>query len=94
MANVYILFSKSIDSYYVGSCLNLEKRVKEHNSGVYKNSFTCRAKDWLIYFNFDVDYKLARKIENHIKKMKSRKYYKDLKSYPEIMQSLIEKYKD
>ena len=31
MATFYILFSKSIDRYYVGSCLDLEKRISEHN---------------------------------------------------------------
>jgi hypothetical protein len=31
MATFYILFSKSIDRYYIGSCLDLEKRISEHN---------------------------------------------------------------
>jgi predicted GIY-YIG superfamily endonuclease len=31
MATFYILFSKSIDRYYVGSSLDLEKRISEHN---------------------------------------------------------------
>ncbi len=31
MATFYILFSKSIDRYYVGSCLDLEKRISKHN---------------------------------------------------------------
>ncbi len=35
---------------------------------------------------------MAGKIENHIKKMKSKKYIKDLKKYPEIAQKLIKKY--
>ncbi|MBN2728411.1 MAG: GIY-YIG nuclease family protein [Bacteroidales bacterium] len=93
MATVYILYSQSIDSYYVGSCIDLEKRIIEHNSGAYDNSFTKRAKDWLIYYSYDLDFELARKIESHIKKMKSRKYYENLKKFPEIMQKLIEKYK-
>ena len=31
MATFYILFSKSIDRYYIGNCLDLEKRISEHN---------------------------------------------------------------
>ena len=31
MATFYILFSKCIDRYYNGSCLDLEKRILEHN---------------------------------------------------------------
>ncbi|MBL0273552.1 MAG: GIY-YIG nuclease family protein [Chitinophagaceae bacterium] len=28
MANVYILYSKKLNRYYTGSCLDLEKRAK------------------------------------------------------------------
>ncbi|MFN5983120.1 MAG: GIY-YIG nuclease family protein [Fluviicola sp.] len=31
MATVYIIYSKSIDKFYVGSCLNLIERLELHN---------------------------------------------------------------
>jgi hypothetical protein len=31
MATFYILYSKSIDRYYIGSCLDLEKKNSKHN---------------------------------------------------------------
>jgi hypothetical protein len=31
----------------------------------------------------------ARRIENHIKRMKSRKYIMNLKTYPEMMEKLL-----
>jgi putative endonuclease len=34
----------------------------------------------------------AHKIENHIKKMKSKKYIENLKKYPEISLRLLQKY--
>ncbi|WP_405211544.1 GIY-YIG nuclease family protein [Dokdonia sp. Asnod2-E02] len=92
MATVYILYSKSIDRYYIGSCLDLEQRVQEHilnNKG-----FTARAQDWKIFFKIEnLEYQQARRIEKHIKNMKSKTYLVNLKKYNEITQKLIQKYK-
>jgi putative endonuclease len=41
----------------------------------------------------DLEYMQARKIENHIKRMKSKKYIKDLKSYSELSEKLFNQYK-
>ena len=47
----------------------------------------------MVYFELkDLEYQVSRKIEAHIKKMKSRKYIENLIRYPEIIQKLIEKY--
>jgi predicted GIY-YIG superfamily endonuclease len=40
MAHTYILYSKKIDTYYIGSCLNLVDRFEEHKKKLFKNSFT------------------------------------------------------
>jgi putative endonuclease len=93
MATVYILYSQKIDTYYVGSCSDLELRLEEHRNGKKDHAFTKRSDDWFIHFSIcDLEYELARKIEEHIKKMKSRKYIENLILYPEISQKLIEKY--
>ena len=85
MASVYILYSKSSNYYYVGSCLNLEERLDNHKTKKYSDSFTTRADDWeLFYCIYDVEYKQARNIEQHIKKMKSRTYIDNLRKYQEI----------
>jgi putative endonuclease len=93
MATLYILYSKKIDSYYLGSCNDFTKRLDEHLSKKNDNSFTCRADDWVLYFKIDqLEYEQARNIEKHIKKMKSRKYYENLSQYPELVLKLREKY--
>ena len=93
MASVYILFSKTGDCFYVGSCRDLTKRVEQHIAKKYKNSFTTKYSDWETYFSIDnLKYTQARKIETHIKKMKSKTYIQNLKKYPEISERLVEKY--
>ena len=63
MAAVYILYSRSIDKYYIGSCVNVEERLKEHVLDRYNNSFTSRANDWhLFYCIMDLEFSVARKI--------------------------------
>lgn len=93
MATVYILHSKTLDRYYIGSCLDMSKRLEDHLSGNYKGSYTSKADDWVLYFSIDnLGYKQAREIEQHIKKMKSRKYIENLKSYKEMVSRLVAKF--
>lgn len=94
MAVVYVLYSKSLDRYYVGSCKDLEQRLNEHLLKKYPTSYTARADDWKLFFSrSDIEYGQARRIELHIKRMKSRKYIQDLALHDSIFMSLIEKYK-
>lgn len=46
MATVYILYSKEIDSFYIGSCMDFKLRLSQHLDQSYTKSFTKRAKDW------------------------------------------------
>ncbi|WP_367241950.1 GIY-YIG nuclease family protein [uncultured Fluviicola sp.] len=50
MATVYILHSLSIDQFYIGSCLDLKQRLKQHLDKSYQVGFTHRADDWEIFF--------------------------------------------
>ena len=94
MASTYILYSQSADRFYTGSCLNFEKRLSEHSSGKYGNTYTAIANDWITYLVInDLDYHQARSIERHIKKMKSKKYIQNLIIYPEIIEKLKEQFK-
>ena len=93
MATVYILYSKSSNAYYTGSCLDLEQRIKEHREKIYKKAFTSQATDWELFFSIEnLDYKCARAIETHIKRMKSKVYIENLKKYPEITERLKKRY--
>jgi putative endonuclease len=93
MADVYILYSEKPDKYYIGSCNDISERFLEHLNKKYSDSYTAKANDWILYYSInDLEYKQAGLIENHIKKMKSRKYIENLKMYAEISKKLIELY--
>ena len=86
---VYILYSESLKKYYIGEALDLEQRVEQHNSGFYNSAFTKQVSDWILYHSIACDNRVqARKIETHIKKMKSIVYIQNLKKYPEISERL------
>jgi putative endonuclease len=89
MAYLYILYSKSINRFYSGSCLDFDIRFIEHQRATDTGSFTNKASDWEEYLVVDgLHYKQARKMEKHIKRMKSAKYIINLKKYPEIIEKL------
>jgi putative endonuclease len=93
MASVYVLYSTSSDLFYIGCTNDLKLRVGYHLLKEFQNSFTAKYTDWELFFEMpDLSMQQARKIEAHIKKMKSRKYFFDLKTYPEISKRLIKRY--
>jgi len=93
MAIVYILYSKKMDRYYTGSCLDLEIRMIEHRDRTFKDSYTSKADDWELVFSIEnLSYESARKVEAHIKKMKSKKYIENIKMYPELREKLVRRF--
>ena len=93
MATVYVLYSKRIDSFYLGSCKNLNNRLREHSSKTYKSCYTTRADDWETVLTIEnLHYEQARKIEHHIKIMKSKIYIRNLIKYPELVLKLSERF--
>jgi putative endonuclease len=74
---VYIIFSESIDRYYIGQTNNLENRLYRHlNSG---SKSTKKAKDWLlVYKEIYLDRSTAIKRELEIKSKKSTTFIKQL----------------
>ncbi|QBA63131.1 GIY-YIG nuclease family protein [Muriicola soli] len=93
MYYVYVIQSGLDDSFYIGKTSNLEERLLFHNTPELNKGITKRKIPWKYFFILEIgDLRLAGKIENHIKRMKSRKYIQDLKKYPEITQKLIKKY--
>jgi putative endonuclease len=92
---VYIIYSPTLDLFYVGQTYDLEKRIQEHNTAAFKNSFTSKTQDWNLFLSIGCRTReLATKIEQHIKSMRKRKYYFDLKEYPEIVERLLIRYKN
>ncbi len=71
MFYTYILYSDSLDRYYIGSTENLEERLKKHNN---KNKgFTNRSSDWQIVYTKSFDLKSeAAAFERQIKNWKSK----------------------
>jgi len=68
---MYILFSQTLNKYYVGSTTDLSRRLTEHNRG--KEKFTKTGIPWLlVYSEFFEDLKQARQREIYVKKMKSK----------------------
>ena len=93
MASVYILHSKKLNRFYIGSCKDLSYRFDQHLNKEFKESFTAKAEDWELYLSIDeLIYHQARLIEAHLKKLKSKTYIKNLSKYPEIIELLKEKY--
>ena len=87
---VYVIYSVSADKYYIGETSDVNERIKQHNSGFYESSFSKQASDWEIYWMLECKSRSqALKIEQHIKKMRNRKFYANLVHYPEISQKLI-----
>jgi len=91
---VYILRSDLLNRYYIGESENVVKRLKEHNDGYFKSSYTSTVNDWIVYLSIECSDRIqARKVEKYIKSMKSRKYIQNLKEYPELISKLKNKYK-
>jgi putative endonuclease len=83
MFYTYIIFSKTLDKYYTGSCENIETRLNDHLNS--RSTYTKTAKDWImVYFETFDSRSLAVKREMEIKKKKSRKYIEFLISSSSI----------
>ena len=91
---VYILHSVSANRYYIGYTKDLTNRLNLHKEGAFENSFTSNYKDWKLFYRFECEsIAQARRIEKHIKQMKSKKYVENLLFYEDISIRLLEKYR-
>jgi putative endonuclease len=78
MFHVYILFSSTLNKYYVGyTGDNLLGRIRKHNSN--HKGFTGGIGDWLLKYSEEYSTKEeALKREKEIKRWKSRKLIENL----------------
>ena len=73
----YILYSKSIDKYYVGHTQNLDDRLKRHNQG--RSKSTKNGLPWIVVYTETFQTKSeAYQWEMLIKGQKSRLYIERL----------------
>ena len=73
---VYILFSKSLQKYYVGSTSDLQKRIVRHNTG--GTNFTSKGKPWTFISSFECKTRVdAVRLELKIKKRGISRYLSD-----------------
>jgi putative endonuclease len=94
MAFLYILFSKTLDSFYVGSCDDLVDRLDGHLKKRWGNAYTAKVDDWSLFFSVsNLHYLQARQIERHIKRMKSKIYIQNLKRYSALLDKLINRFR-
>ena len=97
MAFCYIIFSVSLNRFYIGSTiLDPKDRLQKHLEQFYgTRKFTAKTKDGELYLEIPCEsIDVARKIEKHIKRMKSKKYIRSLKQYPAIIDKLRQRYTD
>ena len=69
----YILYSLSLDTFYVGSTQNIDARIKRHNLG--HNKYTKTGIPWELVYSEEYETRSVAMIrEKEIKAKKSRKY--------------------
>jgi putative endonuclease len=76
MFHVYILYSKSLQQYYVGSTDDIAKRLLQHNSGI--GNFTSKGIPWDLVWSVSFETRqLAVALEMKIKKRGISRYIQD-----------------
>ena len=93
MHYLYILHSKTVNTFYVGESHDLNERLLKHNQHIYDGSFTKIASDWETVLTFEcVSKNQAVSLEKFIKKMKSKVFIQKLITNPEILNDIINKH--
>jgi putative endonuclease len=89
---IYILYSQKLDRYYVGTTDDVDKRLVEHNSGLYNNSFTSKGIPWDLRLCFECcSSTAAYELERFLKRMKSRVFLEKVIVDPDILSDIQNK---
>ena len=88
---VYVIYSPSVNRYYIGETVDIAERLVQHRMHHYAGSFTSIADDWELAFSLRFkDRASALKAESHLKKSKSKVYLKRLQTEEGTKLKLIE----
>ena len=72
---IYIIYSAKLNRYYVGTTDDVNKRLLEHNTGFYEETYVVKGIPWtLVLFYSCESSDKAYKLKKFIEKMKSRKF--------------------
>jgi putative endonuclease len=67
MFKVYIVYSPSIDAYYIGQSEDFDARFQWHKDKIFAGNFTKRANDWIAFLIIDcLSRKQSVNLEAHI----------------------------
>ncbi len=76
MFYVYIIYSSSLEKYYVGSTEKVEKRLWQHNAG--RGNFTSKGCPWVLIVSIECSSRSeAVQLELKIKKRGIKRYLQD-----------------
>jgi putative endonuclease len=88
---VYIIYSIKLDNYYVGTTDDVERRLYEHNSKMYPDSYTCKGIPWELKLSYLCEKsETAYQLEKFIKRMKSRKFIVKIIDNNNILDDIIQ----
>ncbi|MBP2284174.1 putative endonuclease [Flavobacterium sp. CG_23.5] len=83
---IYIIYSKKLDRYYIGTTDKVEVRLHEHNSRFYSDSYTAKGIPWVLNLSFECESsENAYKLEKFLKRMKSRVFLEKVIIDPDIL---------
>ncbi|MFN4313771.1 MAG: GIY-YIG nuclease family protein, partial [Chitinophagaceae bacterium] len=89
---VYILYSARLAKFYTGTTNDVDRRLEEHNSRLYKDAFSVKGVPWSLFLQIPCESsQQAYALERFIKKMKSASFIRRLKEQPEIIEALLQK---
>ncbi|CAN0583020.1 unnamed protein product [Ectocarpus sp. 12 AP-2014] len=88
MHYLYIIYSKSINRYYVGESPDIIRRLDQHNTHYFKKA----ADDWKIVVAMKLNSKSdAIYLEKFIKRMKSKTFIQKIIKNNDILEDILNK---
>jgi len=89
---VYILYSKKLNRYYIGTTDDVDKRYLEHNTVHYSESFTAKGIPWDLKLSIKLNKSSeAYKLESFIKRMKSKVFIEKLINSTDMVDDIVSK---
>ncbi len=84
---VYILYSKSIQKFYIGQTNDMDQRLKRHNDG--RENFTSKGVPWeLVWFTPKESRSEAIILERKLKNLKQLRLVKFMQKYSSGIQTI------